>query len=97
MADASPTTESDATVGEVHLAYKTILFFAALTLGMLLWITLNQPFGMMMGFAENATTSQTAATGQTRIQQIWRALPLIIVLLGVFGLLVAAVRESEIR
>lgn len=96
MTGASPNGRDEA-VGEVHLAYKTILYFTAIAFGGLLWITLNRPFQMMMGFAGNQTTTSTASDGQGYIIQIWEALPLVILLLAAFGLIVAAVRESEIR
>jgi len=95
MSGTSPQRRDD--VGEVNLAYKTVLYFTAMAFGGLLWITLNRPFQMMMGFAGNHTTSTAASDGQTYVMQIWGALPLVILLLAAFGLIVAAVRESEIR
>lgn len=86
-----PADRSD----EAHhnLAYKIILFFAAFTLGALLWITLNRPMTKLSNAAANNTNSTAAAEGQTYMLQIWDALPLIFAVLAGFALLVAATRE----
>lgn len=94
MPSASASSRPDG-VAEVHLSYATILFFAAIALGALLYIVLNQPFTMMLNFAGNETTSQAAADGQRHVRQIWGALPLVFLMLSAFGIIVAAVRESE--
>ena len=84
-------------VAEVHLAYQIIIFFGALALGALLFIVLNQPFEMMMTTAGEQTSSESAAEGQRYISQIWAALPLVMVGIAAFGLIVAAVREADLR
>jgi hypothetical protein len=97
MAPASESASEREPVAEVQLAYQIIVFFAALALGALLFIVLNQPFEMLMGVAAERTSSESAAEGQRYVSQIWSALPLVIVGIGAFGLIVAAVREADLR
>jgi len=97
MASASESAAESAPVAEVDLAYQIILFFAALALGALVFIILNQPFEMLMSAAGERTSSESAAEGQEYVSQIWAALPLIIVGYGAFALIVEAVREADLR
>ena len=94
--DGAPVDNGEP-VAEVQLAYQIILFFAALALGALVFIVLNQPFEMMMSAAGERTSSESAAEGQRYISQIWAALPLIIVGYAAFALIVEAVREADLR
>jgi uncharacterized membrane protein len=97
MAAASESAADSEPVAEVHLAYQIILFFGALAVGALLFIVLNQPFEMTMTTAGEMTSSESAAEGQRYISQIWAALPLVMVGIAAFGLIVAAVREADLR
>ena len=97
MSGSTPGTKADDAVAEHRLSYQIILFFAALVLGALTYVVLNQPFEMMMGAAAERTSSDSAAEGQQYVKQIWAALPLLIVGYAAFALIVQAVREADLR
>jgi len=96
MSESAPEPVADDAVAEHQLSYQIIIFFAALALGALTYVVLNQPFEMMMSAAER-TSSDSAAEGQQYIKQIWAAVPLLIVGYAAFALVVQAVREADLQ
>lgn len=81
--------------GRAGMAYNVIVFLATLTIGALLIIALNGPFGDVMAAYGSTTNTQAAATGGDYMRRAWDWAPLLIVFLGLVQLIAAALYKSK--
>lgn len=78
------------------LARALFIFFASLAAAGLIIAVLNDPFNTIAATGADVSSSSQAAQGHDYITAFWRALPFIVVFLGLAQLLGAAAAERRL-
>jgi len=78
------------------LARSLFIFFASLAAGGMIIGVLNDPAMTLFQTGSDISSSTQAADGQAYVEAFWRALPFIIVFLGLAQLLGAAAAERKL-
>lgn len=88
-------SNDDVRVVRAGLAYKIVVWGAAIVVGATLLMLLNQPFDMIITDAKQQTGTTAAANGIGYLEMAYDGLPFVILAFAGFGIMVRAWVEQE--
>ncbi|MFD1515698.1 hypothetical protein [Halomarina rubra] len=77
------------------LAYRIVVFVAALAAFSLMWGLLDGAVADMFALSTNTTTTQNAAEGREYATQMWTFAPFFAIVAGALGLVAGSIFDSR--